>query len=145
MYNSVMVIDDSQVDLYISKRMMTKFGFAAEIITMDSAQDALNFLKANADNEKALPNLIFLDINMPHMNGFDFLKEYDSLPENIKSRWVIVMLSSSSSIEDREAAAANRYVKQYLTKPLNQGILEELNFATLSDIDDFVTVRTSNN
>lgn len=128
MYKSVMVIDDSQVDLYISKRMMTKYGFAERIITMDSAEDALEYLQSNAENEKELPNIIFLDINMPHMNGFEFLEAYENLPENVKSRWIIVMLSSSSSIEDRETAAGNKYVKQYLSKPLSQGILEELSF-----------------
>ena len=122
-----MVIDDSQVDLYVSKRMMTKVNFAQDIITMDSAREALGILETDEHTDREPPNLILLDINMPGMNGFEFLQEFKNLAEKVKNRWAIVMLSSSSNTKDREAAAENPFVKRYLSKPLSKELLEHLN------------------
>ncbi len=127
MFNNVMVIDDSQVDLYVSKRMMTKVNFAQDIITMDSAREALGILETDEHTDREPPNLILLDINMPGMNGFEFLQEFKNLAEKVKNRWAIVMLSSSSNTKDREAAAENPFVKRYLSKPLSKELLEHLN------------------
>jgi len=71
-------------------------------------------------------DLIFLDINMPKMNGFDFLEEYKKLPEAVKKKCIIVMLSSSLLPEDRELAMNNPYVCQFLNKPLTGDKLKDV-------------------
>lgn len=122
-----MVIDDSQVDLYVSRRMMAKTQFANEVMTIDSAKEALGMLEGSEVGEKDPPNLILLDINMPGMNGFEFLNAFKNLSEKVRRSWAIVMLSSSNSTEDRENAAQNPYVKHYLSKPISKELLEGLN------------------
>ncbi len=121
-----MVIDDNEMDLYIAKRVMDRYSFTEEVIIMDSAKDALNYLAEKQNDLSALPDLILLDINMPGMNGFEFLDAYTHLPEKIKRNCIIMMLTTSTHTEDRQKASNNPYVRSYLNKPLDKDKLEEL-------------------
>jgi CheY-like chemotaxis protein len=123
LYKKVMVIDDTQVDRYIAQRNIMKFGFAEEVICMDSAHAALNFL-AGIVNEKDLPQYIFLDIRMPEIDGFGFLEKYENLPEAIRLNCIVMMLSTSLNPGDHERAKNNRYVSRFLNKPLTKEKLE---------------------
>jgi CheY-like chemotaxis protein len=122
MFKKVMVIDDNEIDLYIAKRVIKKYAFAEETILMESAANALEYLSANAD---MLPQLVFLDINMPEMNGFEFLDSYANFPEQIKKNCVVIMLTTSANTEDQEKVNTNPYVRNYLNKPLSE---EKLNW-----------------
>ncbi|HTJ12303.1 MAG TPA: response regulator [Dinghuibacter sp.] len=64
--------------------------------------------------------LIFLDINMPGMSGFDFLDEYRHLPENIRKKCIIMMLTTSMDSEDKKRAEGNQFVAKFLNKPLDR-------------------------
>lgn len=125
-YQKVMVVDDAEIDRFLAKKVLTKHAFAREVLPVDSAVNALDYLSDNQENKDALPDLIFLDINMPRMNGFDFLEEYKKLPESVKKKCIIVMLSSSLLPEDRELALNNPYVCQFLNKPLTADKLKEV-------------------
>lgn len=122
-----MVIDDNDVDLYISKRVMEKSSFAEEVLLMDSAKEALAYLDTHAENADELPALIFLDINMPEMNGFEFLDEYVKLADRIKRKCIIMMLTTSVHPQDKARVDGNPYVSRYLNKPLNEERLRSLN------------------
>jgi CheY-like chemotaxis protein len=117
----VMVVDDAELDRQIAKKTITKIGFAEEVITAESAMDALDHLRSCPDE---VPSLIFLDINMPEMSGFDFLEEYAAL--EVKSKCIIVMLSSSMHREDQERAENSPYVCRFLNKPLTAAKLGQL-------------------
>lgn len=123
MYKKVMVIDDTQVDRYIAERNIRKYGFADEVICMDSAHSALNFL-AGIVNEKDLPEYIFLDIRMPEVDGFGFLEKYENLPEPVRMNCIVMMLSTSLNPGDHERAKNNQYVSRFLNKPLTKEKLE---------------------
>ncbi|SFH19891.1 response regulator [Pedobacter insulae] len=125
-YRKVLIIDDAQIDRYMAEKMMKKYEFSNEIITVESAMDALELLESFKTNPEALPDLIFLDINMPQMNGFDFLDEYEKLPELIRKKCIIIMLSSSLHPEDRQRALQNPHVFTFLSKPINAEKLREL-------------------
>ncbi|MCF6405040.1 response regulator [Chitinophaga filiformis] len=125
-FEKVMVVDDAEIDRFLAKKVLTKHAFAREVLPLDSATDALSYLEENQENKDALPDLIFLDINMPKMNGFDFLEEYKKLPEAVKKKCIIVMLSSSLLPEDRELAMNNPYVCQFLNKPLTGDKLKDV-------------------
>lgn len=125
-FEKVMVVDDAEIDRFLAKKVLTKHAFAKEVLPLDSATNALNYLSENQENREALPDLIFLDINMPKMNGFDFLEEYKKLPEAVKKKCIIVMLSSSLLPEDRELAMNNPYVCQFLNKPLTGDKLKDV-------------------
>ncbi|MCW3124047.1 MAG: cheB 1 [Flavipsychrobacter sp.] len=120
MYKKVLVVDDNQVDRYIAEIVMSKYAFAEQIVCLESAPDALEYLIALESTPEELPELIFLDINMPFMSGFDFLNEYESLSEAIKKKCIIMMLTTSLNENDRVLAEANKYVCSFLNKPLNK-------------------------
>jgi CheY-like chemotaxis protein len=119
LFRKVMVIDDSKTDRFIVSYMLKKFNLADEIIEVESAKKALDYFKSAEAKTEELPQLIFLDIRMPEMDGFGFLEEYDKLPEGIKSNCIIMMLSTSLDTSDRAKAEGNHYVARFLNKPLD--------------------------
>ncbi len=122
-----MLIDDNELDNFINKKLVESDNFAESATVHSSAQSALSYLKNNFGSPDQVPDLIFLDIMMPYMDGFGFLDEFDKLPDAVKSKCKIVMLSTSDSFKDLNRANQNKYVKRFLNKPLNAEVLSALN------------------
>ena len=122
--DKTVLIDDSDIDLFIQRRFLEVYNFSNQLVAYKSAEDALNWLK-NLNGEAA-PDIIFLDLNMPEVDGFTFLKSFASLPKKILEKCRIVVLTSSNSVKDREQAFENKNVIQFITKPLKQSDIEEL-------------------
>lgn len=118
------LIDDSDIDLFIQRRFLEVYNFSNELLLYKSAEEALSWLR-NINGEAA-PDIIFLDLNMPEIDGFSFLKNFKELPEKIKDKSKIVVLTSSNSSKDREQAFSFKNVIQFITKPLKQTDIEEL-------------------
>jgi CheY-like chemotaxis protein len=127
-HKRVMVIDDNEVDRYVASYAMEKHLFAEEVVCYELAKEALEYLVSLEDTPEELPELIFLDINMPEMNGFEFLEEYGKLSENIKKNCIIMMLTTSLNEADRVRAEENKYVFRFLSKPMSMDKIET--FAT---------------
>jgi CheY-like chemotaxis protein len=125
-FNKAMIIDDSGTDRYIAEHYLRKFFIAATVITYPSGIDALDYLKQFAGNLEELPQLIFLDIRMPLMDGFEFLSEYEKLPPSVHEYCTLIMISSSIDPEDHARISANSFVKKFINKPLNKEKLLEL-------------------
>lgn len=123
----VMLVDDNELDNFINKKLVEADSFANATTIHTSAQSALDYLKNNAADNAQVPDLIFLDIMMPEMDGFDFLDAFDKLPDSVKTKSRIVMLSTSDSFKDLNRANQNKYVKRFLNKPLNAQVLSALN------------------
>ncbi|MDR7370199.1 response regulator [Flavobacterium aquidurense] len=119
-FKKILVIDDNPTDRYIAKRMAEKFLFAEEIILQESALEALHYIKSLENTPQLLPELIFLDINMPGMNGYEFLDEYAKLSETIKSNCIILMITTSLHPDDFRRAENNPSIFRFLNKPLDQ-------------------------
>ncbi|MGF1534138.1 MAG: response regulator [Bernardetiaceae bacterium] len=122
----VMLVDDNETDNFISKRIIELTKFAAAVEVCDSGKRALKYLEAHAQQPEKLPTLILLDINMPVVDGFIFMYEFDMLPETIKRKCKVAVLSSSDNQRDIDRMIGNEYVIEFIKKPLTQPILETL-------------------
>ncbi|MBX7241694.1 MAG: response regulator [Bacteroidia bacterium] len=125
-YKSVMLVDDNEIDNIINEKIIESNKFSEEILVFQSGQEALDFLKANEQKPDLLPEIIFLDINMPIMDGFQFLEVFEKYGDQLKNKCRIIMLSSSISPKDIDRAASSIYVKKYLNKPLTARYLNAI-------------------
>lgn len=124
--NIVMLVDDNETDNFISKRIIELAGFATNVIVKNSGKSALEYLEQEQNNSENLPDLIFLDINMPIVDGFVFLFEYEQLSEEVRNKCKIAILSSSDNKRDIERMVNNEFVIRFVTKPLTVESLEEI-------------------
>ncbi|WP_276131744.1 response regulator [Polluticoccus soli] len=122
-FKRVMVVDDASIDRFLVERIVKKTSFAEEVLSFESAKDALEGLSQTADTA---PQVIFLDINMPGMNGFEFLTEFEKFPDSFKQDCSVVMLTSSLHPDDKLKAAHNPRIKCFLNKPLKPEYLINL-------------------
>jgi hypothetical protein len=127
-FDRVLLIDDNDIDNFINERMITTSHFSKSVIVKNSGEGALQYLKDHSENTAILPEVIFLDLNMPAMDGFGFLAEYEHLSETIRKFCKIVVLSSSISPDDINRASTNPYVLKYVNKPLGEKYLDAINF-----------------
>jgi CheY-like chemotaxis protein len=125
-YSVVMLVDDNELDNFINKKLLENEKFADTVIVQQSAQSALEELKKLQNTPEKLPQIIFLDIMMPHMDGFGFLDEISKLSDTIKNRCKIIMLSTSESFKDLNRANQSRYVYKFLNKPLNKMVIDAI-------------------
>ncbi|MEM7374173.1 MAG: response regulator [Bacteroidota bacterium] len=125
-YKSVMLVDDNEIDNIINEKIIEANSFAENILVFQTGQEALEYLKSHQDREEELPEIVFLDINMPIMDGFQFLEDFENFSEKVLDKCKIIMLSSSISPKDIDRAASSRFVKKYLNKPLNARYLEAI-------------------
>ena len=128
-YDIVMLIDDNDIDNFINERMIQGCNFSDTTYINTSTRSAIEFLK-NLSVNKALrkdhlPSIIFLDINMPILDGFQFIEEFEKLDPEIVSRIKIVMLTSSINPSDIERAKNYPSVKGFIHKPLTEESLAQ--------------------
>lgn len=129
-YFAVMLIDDNEIDNLINQKMIEAANITQHIFTHTGARSAIEFLKniekLDGVSAQILPDVIFLDIDMPLMDGFQFLDEFEKLQEATKKKCKIVMLTSSINPQDVNKSREYSYVKKYINKPLSQENLEKL-------------------
>ena len=116
--NCILLIDDDEATNYLNKMVVDKSGCTEKCIAVESGFDALEYLKSKEDGEYPQPDLIFLDINMPAMNGWEFLLEYEKLEACQQGHIVVVMLTTSLNPDDEEKANSLGYIEGFMSKPL---------------------------
>lgn len=122
-FNEIHIIDDNDVDTYISEHLIEELGLSEKISASSNGKDALDYLNTLGGDQ---PDIVFLDVRMPVMSGFEFLERYTTFLEDKPKKPKIFMLTSSSDPFDVEKATNNPLVKKYFSKPLSPEILEAL-------------------
>lgn len=121
-----LIIDDDEVNNFIFIRQMKAADFAEKAEFVLSGQEALDTLRATNSDAENLPDVIFLDVNMPNMNAWDFLSEYESLRSTFSKPVKLFILSSSMYRKDVDKAFQHDAVVDYLYKPLTKELLSEV-------------------
>jgi two-component system chemotaxis response regulator CheY len=114
----IMLVDDDEIHSNLCYELIMKSEITKEVSIFNDAEDALQFLKKHADAPKMLPDMIFLDINMPFMDGWEFLDEYQQLRPKLKKNIVLILLTSSVYKNDIEKAKKYEAVAEYIKTPI---------------------------
>ncbi|EMY76323.1 response regulator receiver domain protein [Leptospira weilii serovar Ranarum str. ICFT] len=122
----ILLIDDNKDDNFFHERVIRKGEYAETVIAKQSGQEALDFLKNKSKNEFPFPDLIFLDINMPGMNGWEFLEEYKNLDPELQTSTIIVMLTTSDNPDDKNKFNQFGSPSDFKTKPLTNVMMDEI-------------------
>lgn len=112
-----LLVDDSLLDLFIHKKLIALSDLAESITTFNSAEEALQFLEEKGNDLEE--SVMLLDLQMPGMNGFEFIDEFAKMPEEVKHKLRIFILSSTVDQGDIDLARNSPYVEEMLPKPVD--------------------------
>ena len=130
MIKKVLCVDDDSISLTISQLLLKRTGFAGDVATAIDGSDALeyfgNLFSKDPDPIENAPQLILLDINMPVMNGWEFLEEYKQFQGKLPKPIAIYMVSSSVNSSDMQKSRSYNAVSDYLVKPVSRSKYQEL-------------------
>ncbi len=121
---SCCIIDDDPIFIYGTKRLMNEIEFCESIIVYNNGQDALDGLLELSESGQKIPPFIFLDLNMPIMDGWEFLEELSKIPSNKLKKTTIYIISSSVDPRDLEKVKNYKAVNNYILKPITPTDLE---------------------
>lgn len=121
-----MLVDDNMNDNFFHERVIRKCNAAHTVVIKESGMEALDYLKSSGDPENPHPDLIFLDINMPGMNGWEFLQEFKKLDKKLQCKMIVIMLTTSVNPEDEAMARTYDLLSDFKTKPLTTEMLEDV-------------------
>lgn len=122
----IALIDDDPAFVFITEKIIEKTNHFKEVKVFDNGLNALNYLKENLNNDTHLPNIIFLDLSMPVMDGWQFLDEYTLLKIKDKSKITVYICSSSISPYDITRAKSISEVTDFIIKPITKEKLTEI-------------------
>ena len=120
------IIDDDQVYQLVMRRTIEQSGAIDSVLQFFDGEEALNYFREKQDTPEGLPNLILLDINMPFMDGWQFLDEFVKIPFRDDYRRTIFIITSSSTSEDINKAKEYSVVSGYHVKPITKDKFEEI-------------------
>lgn len=120
----IAIVDDDSIFQFTTKVKIEKLQLAKDISIFNDGEEIFEFLKSCSQEE--WPDILLLDINMPLVDGWDFLELYEGLDQAIKDHIKIFMLSSSINPVDLEKAEEHPHIQRYVTKPIKDDILKEI-------------------
>ena len=126
----ILIIDDDAATNFIHQRTIKKAGIDCQVEVFTTVEDALNFLKSEENHKDQSnnfpPGIIFLDINMPGLSGWDFMEEYKKLHQDKKADLIVTMLTTSLNPEDEQKVKEYVDIKEFFNKPLTSAKLKYL-------------------
>ncbi|MBC7848074.1 MAG: response regulator [Flavobacterium sp.] len=124
MLDTILCVDDDPITLMLCKMVINKASFSNEIITAKNGEEALNYFKTSLDKQSKKPQLIFLDLNMPVMGGWEFLDSFSTSEYSEYNTTKVIILSSTIDPDDIEKAKKYPMVLDFLSKPISKEMLE---------------------
>jgi CheY-like chemotaxis protein len=130
-YKTIMLIDDNDIDNFINERLIKAYHFAENVYVHTSTRSALEFLKnievtLNEIPADLIPSHILLDINMPILDGFNFLNEFIRFAPELRTKIKVAMLTTSLNPLDIEKSKSYDCVVKFIHKPLTEEELSDL-------------------
>ncbi len=132
----ICIVDDDDVYKFTLNKTIESQNFANKIMMFSDGEEAIDFLSDNLNDPNNLPDVIFLDINMPIMDGFEFMEEYIKIKPYVGKKIIIYMVTSSIDPIDIERSKAISEISDYIVKPIDAKQLAEIveNLETSSEI-----------
>ena len=129
--NCVLLVDDDEATNFLNKMVLNKSGIAEHIETLLNGKEAIDYITSkgkyeNKEHYYPKPKIIFLDINMPVMDGWEFIAAYKNLDEEVKDKMIIVMLTTSFNPDDKIKADAIPEITSLRNKPLSYEVIDEI-------------------
>ncbi|GAB3946929.1 response regulator [Spirosoma harenae] len=122
----ILLVDDDPDDIFLHKLIIEDSGLCDHIRTTETALQALQYLTNTSHPDYLRPDLILTDINLPGMNGFEFLEHYQQLNDDLKVRLAVLILTTSLNPRDTKRAALFPDIKGYYAKPLTVDMLQAI-------------------
>ncbi|NNG11133.1 MAG: response regulator [Arenibacter sp.] len=127
----ICIVDDDDIYRFTIERTLESLELATKTMTFSDGEQAINFISDHLNEDAELPDIIFLDIDMPVMDGFQFMEEYEKIKSNVAKDMTIYMVSSSLDPVDIDSAKKISSISDYIVKPISsdrlKSILEDLN------------------
>jgi CheY-like chemotaxis protein len=120
---SFIVIDDSELDCYVTQKFLERISKDLVVKTFQSAEQALEIIRENTEENTSVPTIILLDLQMPMMNGFKFVEEFENLPPEIQKNYMIIILTiltPASNPNDVSRILTYKTVNSMVEKPLTK-------------------------
>ena len=118
--NSIFLIDDDHITNFINARLVSRLRLTESLLISQNGKEAIGLLEECLAQGKQSPSLIFLDINMPVMDGFEFVEKFGLLPFINKEEVLIYMLTTSENSKDIEKVTSNERITGFINKPLTE-------------------------
>jgi len=127
MFGTILLIDDDNATNYLHKYYLEEWKICDRVLTAEDGRKALDLLQKTPNLLSDPNSLILLDINMPVMNGFEFLQEYEKMSVDIKADYLFIMLTTELSSEYQQRANHISDIDGFVKKPLTQeGLVEQV-------------------
>jgi CheY-like chemotaxis protein len=124
MSKKVAIVDDDEIFQFTTKIKFEKLGLVEDVMIFNDGEEAIQFIQSG--NKEDMPEILLLDINMPIVDGWDFLELFEKVPKEKQQMMEILMLSSSINPDDVKRAEANAYVVDYITKPISDADVKKI-------------------
>lgn len=129
MHHTAIIIDDDPISVLVCETLLKKTGFAEQVHSFSNGEKALAYFTERYARNEGLPDIIFLDVIMPVMDGWEFLEAYEALKNLPEISPHIVMLSAAFDPRDKEKAENSPLISEFISKPITKEILEEMTAA----------------